>query len=452
MLHGVEHVGHCLVALHVHVVARVVVGRHVPVRLRRGDVAGGCAHDREPARSGAVRDEARARLVVAEAAADRTPELDDRVPTAGDEQEVGVDGVPLAARTHQMDGGDARVALGPRDRPPAADVDPPRSRSVGRPAACRPDVHDRGDLDARVRQRERRVVTAVVRREHDRPPARHHAEAIQERPGGRGQHHAGPVVVGERDRPFVRSGREHHVAGAHVPDALDGTRPLVDQHVSVLVDAERGRAREHVDFRRDRSGQPTARFDQHRAITPRGGGVRLRHALGARADHQRLDVGMTVLAADGGHALVREPPDAGHAVRDQPLDQVDGRGGDHRIDERRVHADERARLLRTRRVDAAGTSLDRRAAHHVHAVREQRGRQRVAVEAGELAPVERERHDPRSVDRVPANAQPSHAGRSPVERSSSVDVSRTTSNHRRHPAACIQRSAKSPLGLSRMNR
>ncbi len=230
------------------------------------------------------------------------------------------------------------LAVGPGDRPPAADVDPPRSRGVGRRAACRPDVHDRRDLDARVRQRERGIVTSVVRREHGRPRARHHPEAIEERPGGRGQHHAGPIVVGERDRTLVRAGREHHVAGAHVPDALDGTRPLMDQHVAVLVDAERRRAREHVDVRRDLSGQPPARLDQHRTITPRGGGVRLRNPFDARADHQRLDVRMAVFAPNGGHALVREPPHAGHAVRDQPVDQIDGRRGDHRIDERRVHA------------------------------------------------------------------------------------------------------------------
>ena len=50
----------------------------------------------------------------------------------------------------------------------------------------------------------------------------------------------------------------------------------------------------------------------------------------------------------------------------------------------------------------------------------------------------------------PRPVQPSHAD-GPA-RNSSVDVSRTTSNHRRHPAACIHRSANSPFGLSRMKR
>ncbi len=108
-------VGHRLIALQVDEVLRVVFrgfepvgfGRRKPVAVRRPDRF-------EPGRSVSVRTERRQTLVVAKAAADRTPQGEVRVPATGHEEQIAIvqgpgDALSHAERPHDV--GAARSEL-----------------------------------------------------------------------------------------------------------------------------------------------------------------------------------------------------------------------------------------------------------------------------------------------------------------------------------------------------
>ena len=69
-------------------------------------------------------------------------------------------------------------------------------------------------------QIERGAVGAVVVGEQHGAPAGQHAVAVDIGGGRRGEHDAGPVVVGEDQRPLDRAGRQHDLPGADLPQPL----------------------------------------------------------------------------------------------------------------------------------------------------------------------------------------------------------------------------------------
>ena len=251
MADRVEHVGDRRIALQIDEVLREVVGGRVPVRDARGHVAGCGADDREPGRPDAVGDEACPVDVPAQPAADAAPELRRRVPAAGDEHEVRVERVDLAARPDQRDRSDTSVAVGGQHRPSDPHVDPAVASRVGGPSSLAR-IDDRGDLEAVASERRRRLVPGVIRAEHDGALPRQHAEAVGVQRRGRGEHHAGQVVAPERDRSLVGAGRQHDPPCPHVVDTFDGGRSLVHHDIPVVVDPERRGIGEDGDLRRAR--------------------------------------------------------------------------------------------------------------------------------------------------------------------------------------------------------
>ncbi len=108
-------------------------------------------------------------------------------------------------------------------------------------------------------QVERGAVGAVVVGQHDRAAAGAHGVAVEVAAHRARQHDAGPVVLGEHQRPLERAGREHHLARAHLPQALAGQvsgrgRPEVVGHaleqaeIVVVVVGEGGGAGQHADL------------------------------------------------------------------------------------------------------------------------------------------------------------------------------------------------------------
>ena len=146
-----------------------------------------------------VRDEARTLVVVPETSADRTPEPEVRVPTARDREQVDVHVLLVAIGVPDVDAFQMVLAARLHDDLTRARVDRPDHVDAGIPE----DVSDR---EAR-----------LVRREHRGAFARPDAEALDVVGGGSGQHDAGQIVPGERDRSFERARREHHALGTDVP-------------------------------------------------------------------------------------------------------------------------------------------------------------------------------------------------------------------------------------------
>ena len=97
-------------------------------------------------------------------------------------------------------------------------TDPPRAQGVRRRGGRRiADVGDGGDLHARIQQVESGFIGAVIVGGDDRAPSSQNAEPHRIGPGGRGQHDAGPVIVGKDQRPLKGAGGEHDAPGANLP-------------------------------------------------------------------------------------------------------------------------------------------------------------------------------------------------------------------------------------------
>ena len=245
----------------------------------------------------------------------------DRVPPAGDQQQVGLDRLGRATGTGDVHRRHPRVALGPRHRPTVADVDAERAhRIAGRTALAH--VDHGGDLDPGVRQDGRGVVPGVVRGEDHGALAGRHAEAVRVRHRGRSQHHAGTVAVGERDRAFVRAGGQHDPPGPDVPQGGHRGGTFEHHHVPVVVDAERGGlasgprcpGRCGVRPRRRRSTRAPGSRRSCRRCSP------CRRASGARRP-----------ASFGRLAGRRRAPHAARRLRRRPRGCPRGRAGDRAV-------------------------------------------------------------------------------------------------------------------------
>jgi hypothetical protein len=176
-VHRAGDVGDRLVALEVHEVTRGVLSRDVPVRGVVPDLAGRRAHDREPRRP-LGRDERVDPFVEADAAADRTPQRQVRVPATRHEERVTLDRPAFPAWSLEVHRLEPAVALGPRDDPAAEHL---RVRDEIGVALGPADVRDDRHL-ATVRDQVRsRAVRVGPRGEQDRARADEHPvlEGIQ---------------------------------------------------------------------------------------------------------------------------------------------------------------------------------------------------------------------------------------------------------------------------------
>jgi hypothetical protein len=109
----------------------------------------------------------------------------------------------------------------------------------------------------------------------------------------------------------------------------------------------------------------------------------------ARSDDEQVGVGVLRVVA-GGVGDVGEPPLPGDAAGGQPVDQLDRGGEEHRLGERLLDLHQPTRVLRPRRADAPGPAERDARAGGVHAVRQQRRRERVAGVPGVGRSAERE--------------------------------------------------------------
>ena len=393
-------VGDRLVALQVHEVRRVVPGGFEPEGLVPGKPVTVSRPDRlEPGRRVAVRPEGRQPLVVTQAAADRSPQGEVRVPAAGDQQQIAIVQGLGDALSH---------AEGPHD--------------VG---AARPEL---------VRRSEARIV-----RGEDRGaiPGKHCEALDVGRRRGR-EHHSGSIIAGERDEALVRPGREHDPGGANVPETLERGGALVCDDVAVVVHAERGRAGEHGHAVRRLVDAVALVQQDHAVAAARRGGRGF--APGGTATHDEgLDVHVPVHGLDRRDLRrIGKTPHPGPRLGDEPVHQFDHRRGDDRVEPGFADLDEGVRLLGPRGHHAPRTAEDRaREAPH-HAVRQEGTRERVAFEPLVFLVIEPEPQRSRAVDPGAAGIEPSaHAGGSSpiryVARNRYVAVSRIALNQRRQP-------------------
>ena len=207
-----------------------------------------------------------------------------------------------------------------------------------------------------------------MRRHHHGAAAGRNAVAMQEGAGGIRQHHPGPVVVGEHQRPLGGARRKHHVLRPDLPHPLArgmGRRlgAMVGQALGqrdeiVIVIAEGLGARQNgrtepVELRQDagdpgRSRRPVdhgGRLGQQRSAEL-GGFVAKDHTLSSprgresrretgRAAARHHHVAMRVAAGVGvGIGLLRRDAEAGGAA-DQGLEQL--RPERRALDEARPH-------------------------------------------------------------------------------------------------------------------
>ena len=338
-----------------------------------------------------------------------------------------------------MDRLEPSVALGPGDDPAAQHLGVPRVPEVGFGPAH---VRDREHVAAERDEDRGRAVGASPRGEHDRARADEHP-VLEVQRRGEAEHHARPVVVGERDRTLERAGREDHAIRADVPEPVELVRVLEHGDVSVVVQAERRRAREVRDALGPEvpAGAPLDRpmlLDEHDAFPARRGVARRVEAVVPAPHHEQLDVRVPVLDGAARRRIAAEASDARTAPDHHAVDDVHHGRGDDRLEPRLRDLDEGVRLLGAGREHAARSAEDRAAERGLDPVREDRARDRVARERRDLLAVERERDRHGAVDRRPTRRRPPTGHGLPssggVDRSKAyVAVSRTVSNHRRHP-------------------
>jgi hypothetical protein len=413
--------------------------------------------------------------VPSQASPDAPPELRGRVPSAGDEHEIGIEGLGRPVGTGERDRPDPDVAVDSEHGRAVAHLDAGLAGGIARGPAFA-GVDDRRDLDSRARERHRRLVAGVVRAEHHGSLARQHAEpvGVQHRRGG--EHHARQIVAGEADRTLVGARREHHPAGAHVVHTLDRRASFVYEDGAVVVDAQGGSVGEHRDVRgaRERStrrrdpgerrlsvdlvagGDGAAQprplvHDQH----PVAGMRRLERraqAGDARSDHDRLDVHVPVPGDRGSGVVGGQPADAGSRGGRDPVHELHGGRRHDRSERGRRELDERVGLLDAGGEHAAGPALQRRARDDVDSVGDERARQRVAGEALVAFTVERERQRTRAIDAVArrraetpaAHAGPIGRGEAPDGRNAGAITGRPLRREGPHRRDTRRRSGSSP--------
>ncbi len=226
------------------------------------------------------RDEGPEVLVVAEPAPGLAEQVHRGVPPPADQEQVARDRLGRPDLSAQERGdervGDPLDAAGTGHDTPRTTGIPARSHSSTRRAGTAIPGVDHGlHPHARAVQVEGGVVGAVVRGEDDGLATGEHAVAVQERPGGAGEHDARTVVVGEDDRTLVGSGRDDDRAGPDAPHPLAGEvlgrgrpevvgTPLERQHEAVVVAAEGGGPLQVQHLRvvgqfGDRGGDPVQR-------------------------------------------------------------------------------------------------------------------------------------------------------------------------------------------------
>ena len=311
---GLSDVGDGLVALQLDVLLMVVALVDHPERERGRHVAGGPADHGEPPGPRAVVDETGLLLVVPQADAEAARELDGGVPAAADGEHIRWDRGALAVNGGHRDAGERGIAVG-RDHPGVQpNLDPGCSESFRRRAGPRGWI-DHDDLCAGRGERFGSVVPVVVRREDDDLLADEDAEALEVGASRRREHHAGPVVADERERPFVRAGGEYDARGAHVMEDVGAAVALVAEHIPVVVDpGGRGGGQRGGVGRRIHDDRLLV-HDQHPSLPDRG-----RRAAGRAApDHERLDVPVVVTRRTRRHRGRRHDAHAGSALYGQTV-------------------------------------------------------------------------------------------------------------------------------------
>ena len=138
---------------------------------------------------------------------------------ARDQQAVGPELALPAVAVDDPNRTDAAAAVRREDDGAAAHLKPLRPGPLCRPRLGA-DVDDGGRLDTGRGQREYGAVGLVIVDEERRAATDRDAIAPKVRKSGAGEHHARQVVVGERDQPLDRAGREQHALGADDPEPL----------------------------------------------------------------------------------------------------------------------------------------------------------------------------------------------------------------------------------------
>ncbi len=281
----------------------------------------------------------------------------------------------------------ATVTAVSRASPSVGDGVPGHHLDTRLPSALRPlsrcgaGVDDRHDVHARRGEVQRCRVGAVVGGEDDRVAAGQHTVAVDVGAGRGGEHHAGAVVVRERQRALVGAGGQDDATRADAPDALAGDvlggvgtevvgTAFDGEEVVVVVVAEDGGTAQDahlgggVELPGDAAhpvevfGRAQEAAAQFRLVvgeddtgSAAGGGGRRGEAGRSRADDQQVAVGVYGVVA-GGVRFGGEASLAGEAARDQAVVELDGGRGEHRLGEGRLDLDDRVGLLHTGREDA----------------------------------------------------------------------------------------------------
>ena len=189
-------------------------GRPVAVvqRSRGREIAVGGAGDGHAGRQAATRDEGSDVVAPDRPAAMMAGQMDIRVPAAGNGEAVQRD--PFAGRQRnpfQAVAAPGRFHLAARQNPRAGHV---------RHRATFAHVDDRRHLDALRGEIGRRAPAVIVVGEHADPPARADGKPVGIGAHRTGQHHAGPVVAAEGDRPLGGAGGEDRPLAVDPPQDL----------------------------------------------------------------------------------------------------------------------------------------------------------------------------------------------------------------------------------------
>ena len=213
----------------------------------------------------------------------------------------------------------------PRQQPDAGGLHGGAELAVGR---VRSQVGDRGDLHTRLAQRERGIEAAVAGRGDDRGRARAYGPELRQAARAAGHHHAGEVVVLEDERLLDRARGRDVALCAHLVQ-----RVALPDRDEPVVEAERGRVRQHLDAggaglvgqRTDAlvaalGEQRAARLDvvvgEHDVGALAGRGDRGRQPGDPASDHEHVAVAAPVLRAPEAVVLaLGEAPEAGDAAQ-----------------------------------------------------------------------------------------------------------------------------------------
>ena len=232
-------------------------------------------------------------------------------------------------------------------------------RRCGRPWGRGPQIRE-GHGDARHRQVEGRAIGGVVVGGDHGAAGGRHGEAMEVGSHRRGQHDAGPVVVGEDERPLGSTRRQHDGAGAERDDdlarfALGGigpemAPPLHQRHRIAVIEAERGGAKPDRDIvecaqlpqacgapglegsgerlRQQAAAGQRILLDQHHAGAAAPGGQSGRQARRAAAHDQHIGEFVARLIAVG-IALVGARPQAGRPADEGLVEHPGASAGTH---------------------------------------------------------------------------------------------------------------------------